>query len=72
MKAVRRFGFLIGVLVIGIIIGNFGSLIAFLILGPLLILWLILWDDQRLRQKKYQQAHFLTENDYSYSEDAYR
>lgn len=72
MKAVRRFGFIIGVLVIGIIIGNFGSLIAFLILGPLLILWLILWDDQRLRQKKYQQEDFLTESDYSYSEDAYR
>lgn len=71
MKAVRRFGFLIGVLFIGIIIGNLGSMIAFLILGPLLILWLILWDDKRLRQQNIQQQYYQTEADYYYPEDSY-
>lgn len=69
MKAVRRFGFLIGVLLIGIIIGNFGSLIAFLILGPLFILWLILWDDKRLRQRRYQQQYYQMDTEYFYPED---
>ncbi|MHC5267753.1 hypothetical protein ACYSNO_01000 [Enterococcus sp. LJL98] len=69
MKAVRRFGFLIGVLLIGIIIGNFGSLIAFLILGPLFTLWLILWDDKRLRQRRYQQECYQMETEYFYSDD---
>lgn len=69
MKAVRRFGFLIGVLFIGMIIGNFGALTAFLILGPLFILWLLLWDDKRLRQRRYQQKYYQMETEYFYPDD---
>lgn len=70
MKAVRRFGLLIGILLMGIIIGNFGMLIAGLILGPLLALWLILWDDKNSRQALRQQ-HYTANVEYYYDEDYY-
>lgn len=76
MKAMRRFGLLIGILLIGIIIGHFGSLIALLIVGPLFTLWLSFWDDKKIRQSQYQQAQqyfYETESDqsYHYSSDNY-
>ncbi|GGI64857.1 MULTISPECIES: hypothetical protein [Enterococcus] len=70
MKAVRRFGLLIGILLMGVIIGNFGMLIACLVLGPLLALWLILWDDKNSRQAQRQQ-HYTTDVEYYYDEEYY-
>jgi hypothetical protein len=55
MKAIRRFGFIIGVLLVGIIIGNFGALTAILIVCPLFMFWLILWDDKKFRQAERKQ-----------------
>ena len=55
MKAIRRFGFIIGVLLVGIIIGNFGALTAVLIVCPLFMFWLILWDDKKFRQAERKQ-----------------
>lgn len=71
MKAVRRFGLLIGVLLTGIIIGNFGTLIACLVLGPLLALWLILWDDKNSKQAQRRQQYYSSEVDYYYADDYY-
>ena len=67
MKAIRRFGFIIGVLLVGIIIGNFGVLTAVLIVCPLFMFWLILWDDKKFRQAERKQKK-QTINDY-YSSD---
>ncbi len=57
MKAIRRFGFILGVLLVGIIIGNLGMLTAILIVCPLFTLWLILWDNKKVRQaeRRHQQ-----------------
>ncbi|KAF1302595.1 hypothetical protein IV487_00265 [Enterococcus saccharolyticus] len=67
MKAVRRFGFIIGVLLIGIIIGNFGMLTAVLIVCPLFILWLMLWDDKKFRQaERRRNNHQLPPDYYDY------
>ncbi len=73
MKAMRRFGLLIGILLIGIIIGHFGSLIALLIVAPLFTLWLSFWDDKKIRQSQYQQYFYESESDqsYFYSSDNY-
>jgi ABC-type transport system involved in cytochrome bd biosynthesis fused ATPase/permease subunit len=57
MKAIRRFGFIIFVLLIGIMIGNFSPLTVMLIVCPLFTLWMILWDDKKFRQaeRKYHR-----------------
>lgn len=65
MKAIRRFGFIIGILLIGIIIGNFGMLTAILIVCPLLTLWLILWDDKKFRQAERRKKHQIMAEYYS-------
>ena len=49
MKAVRRFGFILLVLIVGILIGHMQLTTILLIVCPLLVLWLILWDDKRFR-----------------------
>ena len=56
MKAMRRFGLLIGILLIGIIIGHFGSLIALLIVAPLFTLWLSFWDDKKLDKHNHSNT----------------
>jgi len=66
MKAIRRFGLMLAVLLIGIIIGNFGMLTAILIVCPLFTFWLILWDDKKFRQA--EQKHYQEQEDYYSSE----
>lgn len=55
MKGIRRFGFMIGVLIVGVMIGHFGLFIASLILCPLLTLWLLVWDEKKYRQTTYKR-----------------
>lgn len=69
MNAVRGFGLLIGVLLTGIIIGNFGTLVACLIVGPLFALWLMLLDDRH--SKKVHQEYYLDEVEYYYTDEYY-
>ncbi len=70
MKAIRRFGLMLTILLIGIVIGNFGMLTAILIVCPLFTFWLILWDDKKFRQaerKHYQeQAEYYSSEYYHY------
>jgi hypothetical protein len=47
MKAMRRFGFILLVLFLGILIGNFGIQTALLVFAPLFTLWFMLWDDKK-------------------------
>lgn len=60
MKATRRFGFILFILLLGIVIGHLQLRTILLIICPLLVLWLILWDDKRFRQAetKQQNSHF--------------
>ncbi|MDR0921151.1 MAG: hypothetical protein LBM95_02085 [Lactobacillales bacterium] len=66
MHSVRRFGFILFILILGIILGSVGVKWAILSLIPLFILWLLAWDEKRFRrhvreqryQEYYQQTHF--------------
>lgn len=61
MKAVRRFGLLLAILLLGIILGNFGINHAILIFAPLFIVWFISWDEKKYRQakrKKYVESQY--------------
>ncbi|HLQ41039.1 MAG TPA: hypothetical protein VK118_08780 [Tetragenococcus sp.] len=55
MKEIRRFGFMIVVLIIGIMIGHFGLTISSLIICPLLTLWLLSWDEKKYKQTEYKR-----------------
>lgn len=46
MKSMRRFGLVLIVLFLGIIIGNFGLRTALLVFVPLFTLWFMLWDEK--------------------------
>ncbi|MGG5358438.1 MULTISPECIES: hypothetical protein [unclassified Enterococcus] len=68
MKAMRRFGFILLVLFLGILIGNFGIQTALLVFAPLFTLWFMLWDE-----KKYRQIERRKNNEESfYNEPYYR
>jgi hypothetical protein len=66
MKAMRRFGFILLVLFLGILIGNFGIQTALLVFAPLFTLWFMLWDD-----KKYRQIERRKNNEESYYNESY-
>lgn len=57
MKTVRRFGFILWVLFIGIIIGYFGFLTAVLVFCPLMMLWFMLWDEKKFKQAERRRDH---------------
>lgn len=56
MKAIRRGGFLFFVLFIGILLGTLGVQSALLIVGPLFIVWFMLWDEKRYTQSRRRQV----------------
>ena len=58
MRAMRRFGFILVVLVVGILLGNIGIRSALLILTPLAILWFLLWDEKKYRQVKREKFYY--------------
>ena len=57
MKSMRRFGLVLIVLFLGIIIGNFGLRTALLVFVPLSTLWFMLWDEKKYRQSQRRQSH---------------
>lgn len=65
MKAVRRFGFMLWVLLMGIVIGYFGVLSAVLIFFPLMMLWFMLWDEKKFRQaERKRNRHYYHDHDF--------
>ncbi|EPH95509.1 hypothetical protein D920_02453 [Enterococcus faecalis 13-SD-W-01] len=66
MKAMRRFGFILLVLFLGILIGNFGIQTALLVFAPLFTLWFMLWDE-----KKYRQIERRKNNEESFYNETY-
>ncbi|MHC5247852.1 hypothetical protein [Enterococcus sp. LJL90] len=56
MIAIRRFGLVLLILVVGMFVGNLGMENAILIVAPLFIIWFILWDEKKYRVQKRKQA----------------
>ncbi|MGX7203636.1 hypothetical protein [Enterococcus pingfangensis] len=50
MKAVRRFGLVIAVLLLGLLIGKLGSLATIVIFSGLFLVWFMLWDERKYAQ----------------------
>lgn len=57
MKGIRRLGLILVILVVGTILGNFGFETAVILLVPLFVFWLMLFDEKKYRQKKRQQNY---------------
>jgi hypothetical protein len=57
MKTIRRFGFILFILFLGIVIGHASFLVTFLIVSPLLIIWLLAWDEKKYQMKQYRRSN---------------
>lgn len=72
MKAVRRFGLIIAVLLLGLLIGNLGSLATIVIFSGLFLVWFMLWDERKYAQhyaeRQYDEED--TEEEHYYKEPA--
>lgn len=55
MAAIHRFGLILIVLVIGVLIGCLGWVNAMLILTPLFLMWFMNWDERKYRRFLHQQ-----------------
>ena len=55
MEAIRRYALLLIVLVLGIILGTLGWQAALIVLTPLVMIWLMLWDEKSYKVKQYKQ-----------------
>ncbi|MGO3731890.1 MAG: hypothetical protein ACTJHC_01810 [Vagococcus sp.] len=55
MAAIRRYALLLIVLSVGILLGTFGWQAALIILTPLTMIWLMLWDEKNYKRKQYQR-----------------
>ena len=72
MKAVRRFGLIIAVLLLGLLIGKLGSLATIVIFSGLFLVWFMLWDERKYAQhyaERYSDEDD-TEEDIYYKEPA--
>ena len=72
MKAVRRFGLIIAVLLLGLLIGKLGSLATIVIFSGLFLVWFMLWDERKYAQhyaERYSDEED-TEEDIYYKEPA--
>ncbi|MDT2599713.1 hypothetical protein P7D85_07995 [Enterococcus hulanensis] len=72
MKAVRRFGLIIAVLLLGLLIGKLGSLATIVIFSGLFLVWFMLWDERKYAQHyaERQYAEEDTEEEHYYKEPA--
>lgn len=59
MFAIRRYALILVVLVVGIILGTLGLEVALIILTPLVLMWLMLWDEKSYR-RSLQKEHNLS------------
>ena len=69
MKAVRRFGLIIAVLLLGLLIGKLGSLATIVIFSGLFLVWFMLWDERKYAQH-YEENYYEdeTEEEFYYKE----
>lgn len=55
MEAIRRYALMLIVLVLGIVLGTFGWQAALVVLTPLVMIWLMLWDEKSYKRKQYER-----------------
>lgn len=63
MKAVRRFGLIIAVLLLGLLIGKLGSLATIVIFSGLFLVWFMLWDERKYAQHYAEHSYDEEENE---------
>ncbi len=66
MKTVRRFGLVIAVLLLGLLIGKLGSLATIVIFSGLFLVWFMLWDERTYAQHYAEHQYEETEEDEQY------
>ncbi|MBO0477668.1 hypothetical protein DOK76_11335 [Vagococcus sp. DIV0080] len=67
MEAIRRYALLLIVLVLGIILGTLGWQAALIVLTPLVMIWLMLWDEKSYKVKQYKQYQKYAKDNPHYS-----
>lgn len=55
MEAIRRYAVLLIVLVLGVVLGTLGWQAALVVLTPLVMIWLMLWDEKSYKNKQYKR-----------------
>ncbi|MGX7024418.1 hypothetical protein [Vagococcus hydrophili] len=55
MEAIRRYAVLLIVLVLGVVLGTLGWQAALVVLTPLVMIWLMLWDEKSYKTKQYKR-----------------
>lgn len=65
MASIRRYALLLIVLLIGIFLGTFGWRSALVFVIPLLMLWIMVWDEKTYEQKQAER-HTKTQQPYTY------
>ncbi|MGX7200294.1 hypothetical protein [Enterococcus nangangensis] len=57
MKGTRRTGFLLIVLLLGILLGRLDGVTVLLIFAPMMLLWLMAWDEKRYKKEMRTRQH---------------
>lgn len=66
MFAIRRYTFILLVLIFGIILGNFSWKIGLLVATPLILILLMQWDETSYRKKQRQLYSKTNNSSYTY------
>lgn len=64
MFAIRRYALILVVLVIGVLLGTLGIDVALIILTPLVLMWLMLWDEKSYRRSLQKQHNLSCKNNH--------
>ncbi|HCM89989.1 MULTISPECIES: hypothetical protein [Vagococcus] len=55
MEAIRRYTVLLIVLVLGVVLGTLGWQAALVVLTPLVMIWLMVWDEKSYKSKQHER-----------------
>lgn len=55
MEAIRRYAVLLIVLVLGVVLGTLGWQAALVVLTPLVMIWLMVWDEKSYKNKQHER-----------------
>lgn len=64
MFAIRRYALILVVLIIGVLLGTLGMDVALIILTPLVLMWLMLWDEKSYRRSLQKQHNLSCKNNH--------
>ncbi|MCJ0553936.1 hypothetical protein MMJ56_10050, partial [Enterococcus cecorum] len=66
MKLIRQLGLLLIIFFLGLFIGDYGNHQIPIYLAPIVILWIMAWDDRRNRMLKRKMKQQKTKNQSNY------